>query len=399
MNLTSTAKARFFYAGVFFLNTMLALVLREEPPKFLQNWATNDCETRACQGTMNVLKVSFALAIFFSLLLLSQIGASRSPPGGWQDQVMYEYWFFKALLFLGILTGALFMPTADLRRYSDAARVLAVLFLLLQLVLLIEFAYAWNESWVERGLFKPIVAVSVFFNAAAFTLFVLGLVWFTDGNGESACHREKFFLSLVFIIPVMYTVVSLYVDHGALLTSSVVTFYFAYANFSALLGHKDACNSFKRNSSTQTWLLICGSVIAAASLAYNAFRSSGGRDAFRFEKQAILNSDVTSEEGRSTAELSGYAKSSPEAGGDADGEEAASATHSSLFFQAVFLLASFYMAMLLTGWGSDDPNSSRYEITEGVTGLWLRVVSSWAMVLMYTWSLVAPLVLKNREFG
>jgi hypothetical protein len=35
--------------------------------------------------------------------------------------------------------------------HHTVARVIGGLFLVAQLVLLVDFAYAWNENWVERG--------------------------------------------------------------------------------------------------------------------------------------------------------------------------------------------------------------------------------------------------------
>jgi serine incorporator 1/3 len=58
-----------------------------------------------------------------------------------------------------------------------------------------------------------------------------------------------------------------------------------------------------------------------------------------------------------------------------------------------------YVAMLLTDWnvvraGKADPDS--VYIGRSETAMWMRVVSSWVCMLLYTWSLVAPVFMPDR---
>lgn len=63
-----------------------------------------------------------------------------------------------------------------------------------------------------------------------------------------------------------------------------------------------------------------------------------------------------------------------------------------------------YVAMLLTDWnvvstkpihGAVDPDADVY-IGRSETAMWMRVVSSWVCMLLYAWSLLAPVVMPDR---
>lgn len=44
---------------------------------------------------------------------------------------------------------------------------------------------------------------------------------------------------------------------------------------------------------------------------------------------------------------------------------------------------------------SPDPNADVY-IGQSEVAMWMRVVSSWVCMLLYTWSLIAPVLLPDR---
>ena len=66
-------------------------------------------------------------------------------------------------------------------------------------------------------------------------------------------------------------------------------------------------------------------------------------------------------------------------------------------FHLIFALASLYVAMLMTGWGS-AAGEPQYLINVGWTSVWVKVVCEWCTAALYAWTLVAPLVLPDREW-
>lgn len=67
------------------------------------------------------------------------------------------------------------------------------------------------------------------------------------------------------------------------------------------------------------------------------------------------------------------------------------------FFHLVFALASTYLAMLLTGWGSGSEERALMDI--GWASVGMKLATQWATGLLYLWALVAPTLLEDRSFG
>ena len=68
------------------------------------------------------------------------------------------------------------------------------------------------------------------------------------------------------------------------------------------------------------------------------------------------------------------------------------------FYHFVFMTASCYIAMLFTNWAVSG-TTARFEIDRGWASTWIKIASAWTCALLYGWSVVAPAVLKDRDFG
>lgn len=78
--------------------------------------------------------------------------------------------------------------------------------------------------------------------------------------------------------------------------------------------------------------------------------------------------------------------------------EARPVAYNYTFFHLIFALASMYSAMLLTGWTGSNAGSSEL-VDVGWTSVWVRICTEWVTAGLYLWSLVAPLILPDREFS
>lgn len=67
------------------------------------------------------------------------------------------------------------------------------------------------------------------------------------------------------------------------------------------------------------------------------------------------------------------------------------------FFYLIFALASMYSAMLLTGWGNSNIQGDIIDV--GWSSVWVRIITQWITACLYIWSLIAPMVLKDRDFS
>jgi hypothetical protein len=76
-------------------------------------------------------------------------------------------------------------------------------------------------------------------------------------------------------------------------------------------------------------------------------------------------------------------------------------TKQSIHFQILLLFASFYYPMLITIWG--DPTLTRSEdkspyYEANRASFWIKCVAEWGSMLIFTFALIAPKILRGREF-
>ncbi|RNA03555.1 Serine incorporator, partial [Brachionus plicatilis] len=63
----------------------------------------------------------------------------------------------------------------------------------------------------------------------------------------------------------------------------------------------------------------------------------------------------------------------------------------------IFLLASLYVMMTLTNWYKPS-TSDLTSFKANEPSMWVKIVSSWMCILIYIWTCIAPLVLRDRVF-
>lgn len=78
-------------------------------------------------------------------------------------------------------------------------------------------------------------------------------------------------------------------------------------------------------------------------------------------------------------------------------EEAVPVTYNYSFFHLVFALASMYIAMLMTGWGTNPQERDLIDV--GWTSVWVKLVTQWVTAATYIWMLIAPAVFPDRDFS
>jgi len=58
--------------------------------------------------------------------------------------------------------------------------------------------------------------------------------------------------------------------------------------------------------------------------------------------------------------------------------------------------------MVLTNWalptGENEKNNHDYNIDQGMTSTWVKIISSWLTIVMYIWTLLVPIIFPDRDF-
>lgn len=77
-------------------------------------------------------------------------------------------------------------------------------------------------------------------------------------------------------------------------------------------------------------------------------------------------------------------------------EEFQPVTYNYSFFHLIFALASCYIAMLMTGWGTGAEERDLIDV--GWASVWVKLCTQWLTAATYCWMLVAPSMLAERAF-
>lgn len=96
----------------------------------------------------------------------------------------------------------------------------------------------------------------------------------------------------------------------------------------------------------------------------------------------------------------------PEASSVSGGEDGPSGDNESdgvnyswSLFHLMFALATLYVMMTLTNWYSPGEGVSIDTISANMSAVWVKIVSAWICFALYMWTLVAPVVLPERDFS
>jgi len=350
------------------------------------------CCEDVCGGIFSVYRFSFTLACFFGALALLTAFASR-----FAARVHRGFWIGKMILLAGLLVSTLFISNEFFVGYREAARYLSFVFLLLQILLLIDFAYTWNETWIGYGEASDnegicgwklaIVVASFVMYAGSIGSWVLMFFYF----GSSECAVQQTIISLTLIACAILTVISCsrFAPHGTLLTSAAVTSYASFLCYSALASHPDrSCNPVADRSADSS--LVVGLLVAMVSMASSASNATSS-------KEALVGKDSATAE--MTKPLDGDSQSAED---DEVGPE------SWWYFHLMMVASAFYMAMLLTDWSTqpDKINGVPLGVSDegyfsvSLGSFWVKLVSQWVALAMYAWTLLAPYLLRDtRDFG
>eukprot|EP00326_Haptolina_ericina_P006902 CAMPEP_0181202122 /NCGR_PEP_ID=MMETSP1096-20121128/18669_1 /TAXON_ID=156174 ORGANISM="Chrysochromulina ericina, Strain CCMP281" /NCGR_SAMPLE_ID=MMETSP1096 /ASSEMBLY_ACC=CAM_ASM_000453 /LENGTH=474 /DNA_ID=CAMNT_0023292605 /DNA_START=81 /DNA_END=1505 /DNA_ORIENTATION=+ len=365
------------------------------------------CCADKCGGVYAVYRFSFALVMFFGMMALLTVGTTK-----FGARMHRCFWFGKVFVLLALLTCTLFIDNDFLQGYRELARYLSFLFLLMQILLLIEFGYSWNEKWLDYdeknecegtccGWKTAILVSAGGMYVASIVLWVVMYVFF----GKEGCGAQLTLITVTIIITVILTVISCtkLAPHGTLLTSAVITCYTSYLCYSALASNPDKhCNPLAMGSMESSFDQTIGLLVAGISIAVTANSATGS-------KQAIVGSAQGSE--LTTTLEDGTTKESSSEGPD-DSARIKFGAESWWYYHVMMIACSLYMSMLLTDW-SDMPaekngvpaiemlseaRQTRYGVDLG--SFWVKIVSQWICLLMYGWTLLAPYCLREvRDFG
>lgn len=382
-------------------------------------------------GYLAVYRLCFAMSLFFFVMALLMVGVktSKDPRAAIQN----GFWGIKYLVLIGAIIGAFFIPHGNFGQvWMYFGMIGGFLFILIQLVLIIDFAHSWAEAWVDKyeeteskGWYCALLSFTFFNYALAITAVVLFYVFYTT---TESCGLHKFFISFNLILCVLVSILSILPKvqdsqpRSGLLQASVITLYTMYLTWSAMTNApqkncKPDWDAIIDNGGKVTPTdgpvthepafdgeSIASLIIWFCCVLYSSMRTASNSQASKLtmSDKVLLKDDSTRRSSGDiplvTSEVGQGASGDPEAG---DGHhvwdnEEDSVAYSWSFFHIMFGLATLYVMMTLTNWFT--PNSDLTTLSSNVAAVWVKIVSSWICLALYCWTLVAPIILSNRTF-
>lgn len=253
--------------------------------------STFDCEYAV--GYLAVYRVGFALAVFFFTMAVIMIGVKSSRDG--RAPIQNGFWGLKFLIVIGVAIGAFFIKNEDFGSWMMWIGLIGGLaFILVQLVLLIDFAHNWADIWVgnyeetqARGWFIALMGATAVQYIAALTGVIFLYSIYTESND---CALNKFFISFNLILCIGVSVLSITPrvqeaqPRSGLLQSAVVTLYVVYLTWSAVSNnpnHQCNPNLFGETGDHKSIdkTSIVGLVIWMFCILYSSLRSASAASA------------------------------------------------------------------------------------------------------------------------
>ncbi|KAH9491749.1 Serine incorporator 3 [Bulinus truncatus] len=398
--------------------------------------SSSDCSQLV--GYKAVYRLGLAVTVFYFLLMLLTVAVPSS--NHWRASIQNGYWMFKLLFLCGLIITAFYIPSEFSIYWLYVGMVGGFLFIILQLILLVDFCHAWNARWIGRtqgrrntcGIFCTIV-VSLFF----FALAVVGMVLLFMFFGGVGCTVNHIFLGINIGLCAFLTFLTILPctknrnPNAGLLQASVICLYVVYLTWSALtsepmeevknildtLGNKAsalASNSFETQLPTSS--------PTVTTQAYNLTEKCRPDPAFPESDRisayvglifmlvmAVYGSVRTSDDahklGLTTEGKSCYCcliskRDNPsELGGQkVIQNESKGVVYSYSFFHFVFCLAALHIMMQLTNWYS-PMKSDLDNFGRNWAAVWVKIASSWVCVAIYIWSLFIPKFCLGRNLS
>lgn len=324
-------------------------------------------------GYLVSYKICFGYLLFAMLMIMlsARIGSKQSVRAKFHN---YAHGL-KFLLLCLLIVAAFAIPTTNpflvVIRMSGFAG--GLVFIIIQLICVVDFAHLLNESWLERletgGSRWWLVAqlsVSLGSLIGSVAIYVLTLIYY----GHTAIHiglvSFNIILTLTSSIISVLPIIRQFQPTSGLLQSSLVSLYVSYLSWTAISSDPNSILRLTSKLSTN-FLLACSLIIFILSVLYSVFSTT-------------LTRNVTG-----SSEENGAAKA------DDDVPE-----YSYESLHILLLLASLYVTMTLTSWLK--PTSDIHAFVKNYGAFWVKASSCWFCFAIYIWTCLAPWLLQDRDF-
>lgn len=278
-----------------------------------------------------------------------------------------RWWKLKFILLIVSLTVPFFSPSGFIHLYGELARVGAGIFLVLQLISVIQFITWWNNYWMPDEKRKPSCFLGLFMSTLFYIASMSGIVlMYSLYAPRTSCSLNIFFITWTAILLVVMMAMSLHskVNRG-LLSSGIMASYIVFLCWSAIRSEPatENCNAQKQEKSNADWITVLSFLIAICAIVMATFSTGIDSQSFQFRKDEVQEEDDI--------------------------------PYKYGFFHMIFSLGAMYFAMLFISWNLDS-SARKWSIDIGWASTWVKIVNEWLAATIYLWKLIFPVVRQTK---
>uniref|UniRef100_A0A8C2PHQ0 Serine incorporator 5 n=1 Tax=Capra hircus TaxID=9925 RepID=A0A8C2PHQ0_CAPHI len=358
-------------------------------------------------GYSAVYRVCFGMACFFFIFCLLTLNINNSK--SCRAYIHNGFWFFKLLLLGAMCSGAFFIPDQEtfLNAWRYVGAVGGFLFIVIQLLLLVEFAHKWNKNWTAGTATNKLWYASLsLVTLIAYSITTGGLIWmavfYTQKDG---CMENKILLGVNGGLCLLMSVVSISPSvrdrqpHSGILQSGLISCYVTYLTFSALSSKpaEVVLDAHGKNVTIcvpnfgqdlyrdKTLVAGLGTAILCVCILYSCLTSTtrSSSDALQGRYTApeleVARCCFCFGSGGEDAEEKRNMKEGPRVIYD----EKKSTVYSYAYFHFMFFLASLYVMMTVTNWFNYESANIETFFSGSWSIFWVKMASCWICVLLY----------------
>jgi len=341
-----------------------------------------------------VFRMSFILVLFhlfIFLICLSRVQIAAVFHDGW--------WTFKFLLILGSFIASFYMPNGFFEVYVNFIRVTSTFFLIYQGVTILGLSYVINGVMVRYwenadgqcfGIVMLVITIGIYILDIVFLIFQF--IWF------KSCAINVILLCIVIFFGIAFTVLVILKtrEDSSVLTNAFVMSYALYLSWSAMASKPDEdCNPFIDNNSNTLMQIGLGLFFTLVTLfSITMMTKNDSEDG----KVPIMNAPLVENED-DDEEIGDIPQLGKEDRVSSEEAHVFPISVPTILFHVLMMFACAYYGVLLTNWGDASINSSTTDVFKSNTfSFWVKIVAQWGCFILYTFSLVGPLIFPDRDW-
>lgn len=410
----SSTTAKRLNVIIIFLYAFLALFFGRNIPSW--NWMANadklrlysDCKEYsqhfdACVNGQAIYRFSFGLLItFLPSLIGSFIGSDLGlnlHRGGFALKVVFPFIVF----IIGV-----FIPNDFFDVFAKFSILCSVLYILIQVVSLMDFAYVLNNSWTGKYAETQKKRWLVILIGGTVCLLLAALTFPILISAQYSLQVPIVTTWVTFGVSILFTIlsVSAVCPHGSVFTSAVVAAYSSFNAWSAAMTYPGIAPE-KASPTASIAPVVLSFIVTACSIGWTASNIAGSPDLFHLDPEkdqqrrelaamADIAEKAAEERRHEEDENSSLERLSPRRHSSIDASPAHAVAQGAMQWQyLMFTLVACYTCMLCTAWTTNAYPTQ----LDGSYLFWSQTGVAWTAQILYIWTLIAPKVFKDRDFG